>query len=73
MSQNSKAADPRRALEGMRRRWSALRIRALATCGTASPIKPTGPQKAVTLPDRRTVERKSTFLDDLTFIPMLLA
>lgn len=45
---------------GMRMRWSALAKSMRARCGTASPMKPTGPQKAVTVPASSTVERNSS-------------
>ena len=39
-------------------RWSALLNSSRVTCGTARPINPTGPQKAVTVPVSSAVETK---------------
>ena len=57
-SQTSSRAAPASIEAGMRMRWSAEAKNMRARCGTASPMNPTGPQKAVTVPASRTVERK---------------
>ena len=49
---------PVRIEAGTRIRWSASAKRMRATCGTARPMNPIGPQKAVTVPASRVVERK---------------
>ena len=59
MSQRSNTTLPVSAVAGIRMRWSAARNSMRERCGTASPIKPTGPQKAVTVPARSVVERKT--------------
>ena len=41
--------------------------------GTAIPIKPIGPQNAVTLPARILVHANITTLENLTFSPILAA
>lgn len=57
-SQRSITTIPVRIEAGTRIRWSASAKRMRATCGTARPMNPIGPQKAVTVPASRVVERK---------------
>ena len=54
-------------------RWSALLNSNRVTCGTASPMKPTGPQKAVTVPVSNAVETKMKVRERLMFIPIVRA
>ena len=49
-------------------RWSALLNSSRVTCGTARPINPTGPQKAVTVPVSSAVETKMNVRERLMFI-----
>ena len=57
ISQPSKTTAPHKAMAGSRIRWSALQKSIRAICGIANPTKPIGPQKAVTVPANRVVER----------------
>lgn len=53
--------------------WSAVLRNSLATCGTAMPMKPTGPQNAVVVPARIHVDTKTTLRETDVLTPMLLA
>ena len=57
MSHDIISAPPQRSVAGMRTLWSAFPAARRATCGTASPRNPTGPQNAVTVPARSTTAR----------------
>lgn len=57
----------------MSTRWSALAKSIRAKCGTASPTKPIGPQKAVTVPDSNVVARKINVRVRPTFSPIVRA
>ena len=72
-SQTSSRAAPASIDPGMRMRWSALAKSMRARCGTASPMKPTGPQKAVTVPASSTVERNSSVRVRCTLSPIVRA
>ena len=54
-------------------RWSALLNSSRVTCGTARPINPTGPQKAVTVPVSSAVETKMNVRERFMFIPIVRA
>ena len=58
MSQMSNVTAPHNAEAGSKIRWSALLKSIRAIWGMAKPTKPIGPQKAVTVPASRVVERK---------------
>ena len=58
MSQRSMLISPVSIVAGTSIRWSALLNSNRVTCGTANPIKPTGPQNAVTGPVSSAVEMK---------------
>ena len=57
MSQVSSTTAPHSADAGNKIRWSALQKSMRAICGIAKPTKPIGPQKAVTVPANKVVER----------------
>ena len=59
ISQRRSTEAPVRMVAGTRMRWSEVRHSIRATWGIARPMKPIGPQKAVTVPARSVVERKS--------------
>ena len=63
----------RTAAEGKSTLWSAFLNNILAICGTAIPIKPIGPQNAVTLPASNVVAMSIRFLVFSRFTPRLLA
>ena len=52
----SNIATPESMVAGRSMRWSAERNNIFAMCGTAMPMKPIGPQNAVTVPAKRVVE-----------------
>ena len=72
-SQTRSRAAPASIDPGIRMRWSAEAKSMRARCGTASPMKPTGPQKAVTVPASRTVERKISVRVRCTLSPIVRA
>ena len=72
-SQPSSIAAPSSIEAGMSTRWSALAKSIRAKCGTASPTKPIGPQKAVTVPDSNVVARKINVRVRPTFSPIVRA
>ena len=58
MSQVSSTTAPHSAEAGNKIRWAALLKSIRAICGMAKPTKPIGPQKAVTVPANKVVDRK---------------
>ena len=64
---------PIRIVAGTRRLCFAVCRAILAIWGTAIPMNPIGPQKAVMLPARIAVERKTIIRANRIFIPMLRA
>ncbi len=73
ISQISNITDPVSSVAGTSTRWSEVRNIIRVTCGIASPIKPIGPQNAVTVPASRVVERKRSALDLLMSSPIVRA
>lgn len=73
ISHSSISEVPTRQQQGMRIRWSEEWNSDLARCGTAIPIKPIGPQKAVILPVSKQVLLIIKNLDQFTVNPMLRA
>lgn len=72
-SQRSSTAAPERTVPGTSTRWSLLRNSILVTWGMASPMKPIGPQKAVTVPASSVVERNSSPRERRMFSPIVTA
>ncbi len=72
-SQRSSTAAPERRVPGTSTRWSPLRNSIRATWGIARPIKPIGPQKAVTVPASSVVERNSSPRERRIFSPIVTA
>ncbi len=66
-------AAPSIAVAGRRTLWSAFLKIILEMCGTAIPIKPTGPQNAVILPASKVEAVKILILVNCRFTPKLLA
>ena len=64
---------PQSIAAGMSVRWSAVRNVMRARCGIARPIKPIGPQNAVTEPARSVVDRKMMMRERLRFSPIVCA
>ena len=58
ISHTSSDIAPAIAAAGNSMRWSALRKSMRATCGIAKPIKPIGPQNAVTVPANNVVDSR---------------
>ena len=71
--QNKATAEPIRIVVGMIIRWSSDLIIILAMCGTISPIKDMGPQKAVTIAVRSPVMTNKRFLITFMLIPRFSA
>jgi len=72
-SQSSSTEAPERTVPGTSTRWSLLRNSIRVTWGMASPMKPIGPQKAVTVPASNVVERNSSPRERRTFSPIVTA
>ena len=64
---------PHSIAAGISTRWSAVRKVMRARWGIARPIKPIGPQKAVTVPAKSVVERKMMPRERATLRPIVRA
>ena len=71
--QSRAMAPPVSMVTGSRELWLEVPSMRRAMCGTASPMNPTGPQKAVTVPASRTVERNSSVRVRWTLRPIVRA
>ena len=73
MSHTSSEIAPVSAEAGRSVRWSALAKMARERCGIAIPIKPTGPQNAVTVPASSVVESRISRRVRVTLSPIVRA
>ena len=64
---------PQSIVAGIRMRLSAVRKVMRARCGMARPIKPIGPQKAVTVPANSVVDRKMMMRERVRLRPIVSA